>query len=205
MCFSSGGSCGEIRQGDDREYDAPLFDSAFVTVGLKLCGGDRRAARCAAPTGYPQGVFFRKGRTPAEPCSGRPQGSPLRGKTDRERWFGKLRRSCEIAAAAIFANPGPSGPEEIAETTPFLRAGNIAKPNRYASTVMGSGESGPMGTKCPSAASPVAFCPIPRYSRQSPAKRVCREEEEQGNERSFRRQAETEWSGLCDDEPPWAK
>ena len=32
-----------------------------------------------------------------------------------------------------------------------------------------------------------------------------REEEEQGNERSFRRQAETEWSGLCDDEPPWAK
>ena len=38
-----------------------------------------------------------------------------------------------------------------------------------------------------------------------PAKRVRREEEEQGNERSFRRQAETEWSGLCDDEPPWAK
>ena len=37
-----------------------------------------------------------------------------------------------------------------------------------------------------------------------PAKRVRREEEEQGNERSFRRQAETEWSGLCDDEPPWA-
>ena len=62
-----------------------------------------------------------------------------------------------------------------------------------------------MGTKCPSAASPVALCPIPRYSRRSPAKRVRREEEEQGNERSFRRQAETEWSGLCDDEPPWAK
>ena len=38
-----------------------------------------------------------------------------------------------------------------------------------------------------------------------PAKRVRREEEEQGNERSFRRQAETETSGLCDDEPPWAK
>ena len=69
----------------------------------------------------------------------------------------------------------------------------------------GSGESGPMGTKCPSAASPVALCPIPRYSRRSPAKRVRREEEEQGNERSFRRWAETEWSGLCDDEPPWAK
>ena len=75
-------------------------------------------------------------------------------------------------------------------------------------------------SRSPSAASPVAFCPIPRYSRRSPAKRVRREEEEQGNERSFRRQAETEWSGLkvnwpegtregglghCDDEPPWAK
>ena len=67
---------------------------------------------------------------------------------------------------------------------------------------------------------PGALCPIPRCSRRSPAKRVRREEEEQGNERSFRRQAETEWSGLkvnwpegtregglghCDDEPPRAK
>src|SRR5699024_6298935 len=58
------------------------------------------------------------------------------------------------------------------------------------------------------------------YSRRSPAQRVRREEEEQGSGRSFRRQAETEWSGLkvnwpegtregglghCDDEPPWAK
>ena len=90
----------------------------------------------------------------------------------------------------------------------------------------GPGESGPMDlggaqrSRSPSAASPAAFCPIPRCSRRSPAQRVCREEEEQGNERSFRRQAETEWSGLkvnwpegtregglghCDDEPPWAK
>ena len=51
------------------------------------------------------------------------------------------------------------------------------------------------------------LCPLPcsSSSRRSPAKRVRREEEEQGNERSFRRWAETEWSGLCDDEPPWAK
>ena len=44
-----------------------------------------------------------------------------------------------------------------------------------------------------------------RTSRRSPAQRVRREEEEQGSGRSFRRQAETETSGLCDDEPPWAK
>ena len=37
-------------------------------------------------------------------------------------------------------------------------------------------------------------------SRGSPAKRVPWEEEEQGSERSFRRKAETEVSGLCDDE-----
>ncbi|MBS5547954.1 MAG: hypothetical protein KHX40_02005, partial [Oscillospiraceae bacterium] len=57
-------------------------------------------------------------------------------------------------------------------------------------------------------------------SRRSPTKWVRREEEEQGNERSFRHQAETESSGLkvnwtegpregglghCDDEPPRAK
>ena len=78
-----------------------------------------------------------------------------------------------------------------------------------------------MGTLVPILSRPPgAFCPIPRCSRRSPAKRVRREEEEQGNERSFRRQTETEWSGLkanwpegtregglghCDDEPPWAK
>ena len=37
-------------------------------------------------------------------------------------------------------------------------------------------------------------------SNQSPAKRVLLGEEEQGSGRSFRRQAEAELSGLCDDE-----
>ena len=41
--------------------------------------------------------------------------------------------------------------------------------------------------RCSSEQTPAAFCPIPRGSRRSPAKRVRREEEEQGNERSFRR------------------
>ena len=62
-----------------------------------------------------------------------------------------------------------------------------------------------MSTKCSSELFPGAFCLISRASRRSPAQRVRREEEEQGSERSFRRQAETETSGLCDDEPPWAK
>ena len=62
-----------------------------------------------------------------------------------------------------------------------------------------------MSAKRSSEPSPVAFCLISRASRRSPAQRVRREEEEQGSRRSFRRQAETETSGLCDDEPPWAK
>src|SRR5699024_11345895 len=36
---------------------------------------------------------------------------------------------------------GRIGPQKV---TQILRAGNIAKPNKYASPVMGSGESGPM-------------------------------------------------------------
>lgn len=39
-----------------------------------------------------------------------------------------------------------------------------------------------------------------RGPRASPAERVAWGEEEQGSERSFRRKAETELSGLCDDE-----
>ena len=41
---------------------------------------------------------------------------------------------------------------------------------------------------------------LPREPKASPAQRVALGEEEQGSRRSFRRQAETERSGLCDDE-----
>ena len=34
----------------------------------------------------------------------------------RERWFGKLRRGNRAAKPGIFANPGPGGPEGIAES-----------------------------------------------------------------------------------------
>ena len=85
---------------------------------------------------------------------------------------------------------------------------------------MGSGERRMWARSAHLEPSPGAFWLISRPSRRSPAKRVRREEEEQGSGRSFRRQAETETSGLkvnwpegpregglghCDDEPPWAK
>ena len=42
---------------------------------------------------------------------------PARQHTYRERWFGKPRRRCGTAPAAIFANPGPSGPAGIQTPT----------------------------------------------------------------------------------------
>ena len=41
---------------------------------------------------------------------------PARQDSHRERWLKKPRRSYGTAPAAIFANPGPSGPEGIAES-----------------------------------------------------------------------------------------
>jgi len=61
-------------------------------------------------------------------------------KTDQERWLGKARRSSESTVVKIFVYPGPVGRIELRKATQILRAGNIAKPDRYASPVMGSGE-----------------------------------------------------------------
>ena len=43
---------------------------------------------------------------------------------------------------------------------------------------------------------------ITLVSAANPAKRIAAEKEEQGSERSFRREAEAESSGLCDDAIP---
>ena len=57
----------------------------------------------------------------------------------------------------------------------------------------------------PSAASPAAFWVISLVPPGEAQRSGFAGKREQGNERSFRHQAETESSGLCDDEPPWAK
>ena len=77
---------------------------------------------------------------------------PARRSRTSKHLLGKARRRCRTTPAAIFATPGPSGPGGIAEVTQILRAGNSPETVKYASPVMGSGESGPMGTKGPSAA-----------------------------------------------------
>ena len=62
---------------------------------------------------------------------------PARRPRTSYHLLGKARRGCGTAPTTILEQPGPSGPEGYANATQILRAGNIAKPNRYASLVMG--------------------------------------------------------------------
>ena len=138
-CRSSGGN---------RKLGTPLFDSAFVAVGLKYGSGEwrireplhfSRRARCPhrAVPGRPGVPPLRHFFSP--PKAARPGGRALRPSTSRHL-LGQTRRSRGTAPAEIFANLGPSGPSGIAEATQILRAVNSAKSSRYASPVMGSGE-----------------------------------------------------------------
>ena len=110
------------------------------------------------------------------------------------------------AAAAIFANPGPSGPAGIQTShSDFARRKFFT---RLQKNVPRNGVRGKRsyGHEVSNGRVPGGVLGnLSRTSRRSPTKWVRREEEEQGNERSFRHQAETESSGLCDDEPPRAK
>ena len=139
---------GPVRRPYDAPETCPLIRCDLRSCHLHLGGKAYGRLRCAAPmrqTNRPHAeavpLIRRASRDtfPQGKAYGPPQGSPLRRKPDHERWFGKPRRRCGTAPAAIFANPGPSGPEGIAEATPFLRAGNPATSNNRASPVMGSG------------------------------------------------------------------
>ena len=66
----------------------------------------RRAAQVCRPYGISGGCLYFVGAGPR----------PARQYTHRERLLGKPRRKSGTAPAAIFANPGPSGPEGIAES-----------------------------------------------------------------------------------------
>ena len=84
----------------------------------------------------------RSGITGAKTRLGATRRPPLRASTSHHL-LGKVRRGSETASASILGTSGPSGPVEIQTFTQILRAGNIAKPNKYASPVMGSGADSP--------------------------------------------------------------
>ncbi len=80
-------------------------------------------------------------------------GSPLQRKPDHERWFGRARRDCGAATAAIFANPGPSGEGIAAKPLRFCAPETSNIFTTEGVPVMGSGEPN-MGTVVPWSRSP---------------------------------------------------
>ena len=114
-------------------------ERAFVWVELKCDSGKWRAG-VRVPRGHPHPAlrapypFCPFGTFPPDrgnrpfPLGGGLAGGqrpPLRRKTDRERWLGKLRRRPGTTPRTNFANPGPSGPAGFLTRTQILRAGNV--------------------------------------------------------------------------------
>ena len=126
--------------GKGRELGTPLMESAFVAVGLKCGSGDRRAAdsRPYGQTPKPSLLFVGAGHWPARrgslrfpeptlirlacarhlpPCRGKACGRPHGAAPTARTGPGALARQTQAhngtAPAAIFANPGPSGPAGI--------------------------------------------------------------------------------------------
>src|SRR5699024_7170744 len=112
--------------GNSRGLGTPLFDSAFVAVGLKLCDGGRQAAQCAAPTVFLCGDSGRRvqeaapyGPAPTATCSAEP-GAVVE---PQQRQF--------------LQTQGPVARMEPQKAAQILRAGNFAQPRRYVPPVMG--------------------------------------------------------------------
>ena len=184
----------------------------FGRVGLKCGSEERREGQAPPLRGFKKAFRF---------CVGEPLGAPARIRTGSVG-SAKSGAVVEPHRPQFSAQPGPGGPAGIQTLTQILRAGTFLPDPRGNPRKWGPGPTPPvrgrcrvategigwatMSTKCSSGAVPGGVLGnLSRTSRRSPTKWVRREEEEQGNERSFRHQAETESSGLCDDEPPRAK
>ena len=100
-------------------------------------------------------------------------GRPYRGKQTGSVGSAKPGAEVEPHQRQFLQTQGPVARKESRKATQILRAGNIAKPDRYASPVMGSGESGPMDlggakrSRSPSDASPGAFCLLCRHGQSN--------------------------------------
>ena len=94
---------------------------------------------------------------------------PARRDLHRYRWLGKPRRGPKTAPAAIFANPGPSGPgRNRTQALLILRAGNEAPTKQEGVPRNGVRGKATMGTKCPSEPSPAAFWLLCRRGQSNP-------------------------------------
>ena len=124
--------------------------------------------RAPAPTKF-GGIFrfCRRGRRPRRPAGGH-MGPPLRRKTGRERWLGKLRRGSGTAPRANFAHPGPSGPAGIEILTQILRAGRALMRDRRAPVKGARGKAVIGEQSSPLRRPPAAFWLLCRRGQSNP-------------------------------------
>ena len=155
-----------------------------------MCSGERRAGEGTRPYGGyrndcvlfvgtdPRPAYGRGKPLPYEsqgspPCLGR--GVPWAPARIRTGGDGSAEPGAvlEPQQQQFLQTQGPVARIELRKATQILRAGNAAKFSRYASPVMGSGESGPMDlggakrSRSPSAASPVAFWLLCRHGQSN--------------------------------------
>ena len=110
----------------------------------------------------PQGETLCGGETPRlnGDETGGPVCRPYSGNRTMSVGSGNRGAGVEPHQRQFLQTQGPVARKESRKATQILRAGNIARPDRYASPVMGSGESSPMDlggakrSRSPSAASP---------------------------------------------------
>ncbi len=95
------------------------FGCFFYRQRARLCGwwgsssaqGTGGRVRAPAPTAYPKvRLIFCRARCPHRAVPGRPRCAAPTAKTDRARWFGKLRRSCGTAFVLNFCTPRAQWP-----------------------------------------------------------------------------------------------
>jgi len=85
----------------------------------------------------------------------------------RPRWFGNPGAEVEPHQRQILQTQGPVARRESRKATQILRAGNIARPDRYASPVMGSGERRIWTRSVHPEPSPVAFWLLCRHGQSN--------------------------------------
>ena len=134
----------------------------FLTAPLLRRGSSCAVGNCRRPGVPPlRGIrkvsfFVRAGHRPSH-VPGDRKGRPYEEK--RTGSVGSVNSGAVVKSQSpqFLQTQGPVARREFRQATQILRAGNFSRVYRRTSPVMGSGESGPMGTKCPTAASPAAF------------------------------------------------
>ena len=130
--------------GGNRELGTPLVESAFVAVGLKLCGGKRRAGEDTRPYGgYRNSCIFCRGRYPHRAVPGRPSVPPLRKETSRIFRRGRTLAGPPMTKDFRYAAGGASPSPTVLQRRTLLWVGKpLGAPARICARTVGSAKPG---------------------------------------------------------------